>query len=153
MASYPIPLTHWSLRDLSKILHKWFQAILAIDGGGISCETDLRSMSMDPTDDKSTLAQVMAWCRQKTSHYLSRCWPRSMSPYGVTRPQGFNQCLPRSMAGCQTSPSTKQWASTHCELLIIGQNCSRAWNSTLDKQKLYAISLLIVSTLLILPTT
>ena len=29
----------------------------------------------------------MAWCRQATSHYLSQCWPSSMSPYGVTRPQ------------------------------------------------------------------
>ena len=39
------------------------------------------------TDDKSTLVHVMAWCRQATSHYLSQCWPRSMSPYGVTRLQ------------------------------------------------------------------
>ena len=37
--------------------------------------------------DMSTLVQVMAWCCQATSHYLSQCWPRSMSPYGVTRPQ------------------------------------------------------------------
>ena len=44
-------------------------------------------MVLDLTDDKSTLVQVMAWCRQATSHYLSRCWPRSLSPYGVTRPQ------------------------------------------------------------------
>ena len=29
----------------------------------------------------------MAWCRQAASHYLNQCWPRSMSPYGVTRPQ------------------------------------------------------------------
>ena len=29
----------------------------------------------------------MAWCRQATSHYLSQCWPRSLSPFGVTRPQ------------------------------------------------------------------
>ena len=29
----------------------------------------------------------MAWCRQATSHYLSQRWPRSMSPYGVIRPQ------------------------------------------------------------------
>ena len=35
----------------------------------------------------STLAQVMAWCCQATSHYLSQCWPRSLLPYGVTRPQ------------------------------------------------------------------
>ena len=31
--------------------------------------------------------QVMACCRQATSHYLNQCWPRSVSPYGVTRPQ------------------------------------------------------------------
>ena len=28
----------------------------------------------DLTDDKSTLVQVMAWCCQATSHYLSQCW-------------------------------------------------------------------------------
>ena len=49
-----------------------------------------RWMSLDLTDDKSTLVQVMAWCRQATSHYLSQCWPSSMSPYGVTRPQWVN---------------------------------------------------------------
>ena len=32
----------------------------------------------------------MAWCRQATSHYLSQCWPRSTSPYGVIRPQWVN---------------------------------------------------------------
>ena len=42
-------------------------------------------------DDKSTLVQVMAWCRQATSHYLTRCWPRSLPPYGVTRPQWVNK--------------------------------------------------------------
>ena len=36
----------------------------------------------------------MAWCHQATSHYLSQCWPRSVSPYGVTRPQWVNAwCL------------------------------------------------------------
>ena len=39
------------------------------------------------TDDKSTLAQLMAWCCQTTMHYPSQSWPRSMSPYGVIRPQ------------------------------------------------------------------
>ena len=29
----------------------------------------------------------MAWCCQATSHYLNQCWPRSPTPYGVTRPQ------------------------------------------------------------------
>ena len=44
-------------------------------------------MPMVPTDGKSTLVQVMAWCRQATRHYLSQCWSRSLSPYGVIRPQ------------------------------------------------------------------
>ena len=38
----------------------------------------------------NTLVLVMAWCRQATGHYLSQCWPISLSPYGVTRPQWVN---------------------------------------------------------------
>ena len=60
------------------------------DGRGISCKIALRWMPLDLNDDKSTLVQVMAWCRQATSHYLSQCWPTFMSPYSVTRPQWFN---------------------------------------------------------------
>ena len=37
-----------------------------------------------------TLAQVMAWCRQATSHYLSQCWLKSVWPYDVNRPQWVN---------------------------------------------------------------
>ena len=50
-------------------------------------------MSLDFTDDQSTLVQVMAWWRQATSHYLSRCWPRSLSSYGVIRPQWVNSAI------------------------------------------------------------
>ena len=64
-----------------------FKPILVIDGWGICCEIALIWMSLDVTDDQSKLVPVMAWCRQATSHYLSQCWPRSLSPYGVTRPQ------------------------------------------------------------------
>ena len=41
-------------------------------------------------DEESTLIQVMAWCCQAKSHYLSQCWPRSVSRYGVSRPQWVN---------------------------------------------------------------
>ena len=47
-------------------------------------------MTQNSFDDKSTLVQVMAWCHQATSHYLSQCWPRFMLPYGVPRPQWVN---------------------------------------------------------------
>ena len=40
--------------------------------------------------DESTSVQVMAWYRQATSHYLHQCWPRSISPYVITRPQWIN---------------------------------------------------------------
>ena len=63
------------------------QGILVIDGWAIFCEIALIWMSVDFTDDQSTLVQVMAWCRRATSHYLSQCWPRTLTPYGVTRPQ------------------------------------------------------------------
>ena len=67
--------------------HIIFKQILVIDDWGISCECALIWMSLDFADDQLTLVQVMAWCRQATSHYLSQCWPRSLSPYGVTMPQ------------------------------------------------------------------
>ena len=50
----------------------------------------LRSVPQNITNEKSTLVQVMGWCRQVPSHYLSRSWPRSLSPYGITRPQWVN---------------------------------------------------------------
>ena len=52
-----------------------------------SCEIALRWMPQNTFDDKSTLVQVMALCHQVTSHYLSQCWPWSMSAYGITRLQ------------------------------------------------------------------
>ena len=61
-----------------------------IDGGGIPCGFVFRCKSLELTNAKSTLVQVMAWCRPATSHYLSQCWPASMSTYGVTRPQWVN---------------------------------------------------------------
>ena len=71
----------WNFRSLI------FQIISVIDGWVISFEFALIWLSMELNGDKSTLVQVMAWCRQATSHYLSQCWLRSLSPYGVTRPQ------------------------------------------------------------------
>ena len=53
--------------------HEIIKQILVIDGWGISCEMVLIWMSLDFTDDQSTLVQVMAWCCQAPSHYLSQC--------------------------------------------------------------------------------
>ena len=75
-----------------KVNFRWviFKLILVVNDWGMSCETALIWMSLDHIYGELTLVQTMAWCRQATSHYLSQCWPRSLSPYGVTRPQWFN---------------------------------------------------------------
>ena len=48
----------WNFRY---VIFKW---IFVIAGWGISCEIVLILMSLDFTDDQSTLVQVMAWCHQ-----------------------------------------------------------------------------------------
>ena len=98
--SLPPGKCEWNFRYVT---FKW---ISVIDGWGISCEIALLWMSLNFTDDQSTLVQVMAWCRQATSHYLSQCWPRSMSPYGVTRPQCVNSVSPGDAIWHQRAWST-----------------------------------------------
>ena len=89
-----VSLTHSPLGNLNDIFrHVILKQILVIDGWGTSCEIALGWMSLNLTDDKSTLVQVMAWCRQATCHYLSQCWPRSLLPCGVTRRQWVNEML------------------------------------------------------------
>ena len=67
-----------------------FKLTLVNGGWGISYQIALRWMPLDLTDDKSTLVQVMAWCCQATSHYLSQCWPdlcrhmASLGPHELT---------------------------------------------------------------------
>ena len=51
--------------------HVIFKQILVIASWSISYEIALIWISPDFTDDQSTLFQVMVWCRQVTSHYLS----------------------------------------------------------------------------------
>ena len=105
----------WNFRYLTS------QIISVIDGWGISCKLALRWTSLDLTDDKSTLVQVMACCLTASSHYLSQCWPRSLSPYGVTRPQWvINQptvpaCL---FADVYFSTWQKKINFNHCQNLM-----------------------------------
>ena len=68
-----------------------FNRVLLIGIFRSSHDNALRWMSWDLPDDKSRLVQVMACCRQATSHYLSQSWLSSLSPYGVTRPQWVKQ--------------------------------------------------------------
>ena len=64
-----------------------FEPISWIDTSSANSKIFVRWMPQNSTDDKSTLVKVMTWCRQATSHFLSQCWPISLSPHDVTRPQ------------------------------------------------------------------
>ena len=57
----------------------------------------------------------MAWCRQATNHYLSQCWPSSMSPSGVTRPQWVKNAL---LWHCTQNTTTVCYQNT-CTLLVL----------------------------------
>ena len=74
---------------------------------GISWEIALSWMSLDFSDNKSALVQVMAWCRQATSHYLNQCWRSSPTPYGVTRLQWVKRFSLESAASFSIITSNK----------------------------------------------
>ena len=96
-----------------------FKPLLVSDIVSISSEIAIRWMPHewhDLTDDNSTLVQVMAWCHQATSHYLSQCWPRSLLPYGITRPQWVNLLIgPHCTA--------LQWQRNGSTLLVEVMDC------------------------------
>ena len=64
-----------------------FELIWGTDILSTFCGIGIGWMPHDPFDDKSTLVQIMAWCRKATSHYLNQCLPWTMSRYGVTKPR------------------------------------------------------------------
>ena len=115
--------------------------------------------SLDFIDDQSTLVQVMAWCPQETSQYLSQCWPRSMSPYGVTstRPQWVNWDNDKhDLKGEVRQVPTKGWArgvwcmktnafrtcGSHYGLNISRLGCGKVKTST---RNLWGIGMIYIS--------
>ena len=61
----------------------------------------------------STLVQVVAWCHQAKSHYLSQSWPISLSPNGVTRPQWVNWTLANKFTSLQWRHNDYDSVSNH----------------------------------------
>ena len=60
-----------------------FKCNIIIDILNISSWILYRQIPQVHVVHKSTLVQVMVWCHQATNHYLSQCWPRSMSAIWV----------------------------------------------------------------------
>ena len=93
-----------------------------IDSWGISCKIALMWMPLDLADDRSTMVQVMAWCRQAASHYLSQCWPGFLLPHGVTRPQWVKGLCTKQT---QSSPIiTPRILNHRCHSLLHPNSCA-----------------------------
>ena len=79
--------TYWFLNSLApgrsenNFEYVIFKPILQINIFSTSYKIALMWMPQSPIHAKSTLVQVMAWCRQATSHYLNQCWPRFVTTY------------------------------------------------------------------------
>ena len=124
-----IPLQPGGLRDKKVI----FNLTLLIDIFKSSHDNVLKWMPQDLTDDKSTLVQVMAWCRQATSHCLNQCWPML---YGITRPKWVNSSktgygwMDSQFKFKALSKLVNLWAVTHPlvwwpELLPVRWKCQK----------------------------
>ena len=101
-------VTHWSLRDLGEIFKMQFSILFCWFASSdlLMIINAFSRVPRDLGDDKSALVQVMAWCCQVTSHYLSQCWPIFMSPYGITRPQWVINSVPHTL-GYRITVSTR----------------------------------------------
>ena len=77
VASFTKKVNQWlakrPLRTNGHLANRWLTSLV-------------KEATGDLTYEKSTLVQVMAWCCQATSSYQSQCWPRPLSPFGITRP-------------------------------------------------------------------
>ena len=138
-----------------------------INGLRLSYEIAVRWISLDLYDsNKSILVQVMVWCRQATSHHLNQCWPGSMTPYVITRPQWVkfiyttNPSLPFDEGPaavtmlfeikCSRSPSDSStilplilcwFYQGHFEMWIFHYREADSANIVVTRQLLYTLSL------------
>ena len=71
---YDWSLTCWPLRNTKVISQVLFFSISFFQLISLTLHVAYVPQNLN---DKSTLVQVMAWCRQAPSHYLNQCWPRS----------------------------------------------------------------------------
>ena len=102
-------------------------------------EISHRWMPQNTFDDKSPLVQVMACFHQAASHYLSQCWPRSISPCGIIRPQGvketkanlvdvwYNKNVIITTKHCLQFYFLKYWLNSHSLIPISWKKILHIW--------------------------
>ena len=94
---------------------------------------------------KSTLVQVMAWCRQAPSHYLNQCWSCSVPLYSITSIQWVNNPLSNWLFDIQWQnlrlfschPSVNVSLCPTCLLLISLATCYPYFTTQLGTKGLF----------------
>ena len=113
-----------------------------IDGWGIS----LRNYTQVSGPHGWLVQAMTSWC-QATSHNLSQCWPSSMSPYGIDRPQWIklyisNWVLLHSFV--YTSGHCRRWRSRMEVKIMAGSlfvHCKIAYFYSVAAEKWLIVSL------------
>ena len=72
------------------------------------------------------ILQSMAWCHQAASPYLSQCWPGSVRPYVISRPQWFNSLGPSDAIWWHRSGSTLVQVMACC-LMAPNHYLNQCW--------------------------
>ena len=97
----------------------------------------LRWMPLHLIDDKSTLVQVMACCRQATSHYRSQCWPRSM-PQGITI--GLNElCVATRLWSIQNPAHDETTPLESRQYSLIGTQTKSVWHACIHFREIIGV--------------
>ena len=82
-----------------------FQCIFFNEKVGILIKISYKFLLKGPIDNKLAFVQVMALHQIVASYYMNRCWPRSMTAYGISRPHWVNTLRPRQN-GCHFADDT-----------------------------------------------
>ena len=97
----------------------------------ISCTITLSEQN--PTDEDIILLQSISWCRQATRHYISQCWPRSMTAYGATRQKYLKQFMNNTLSEKLDAFQNNHDITVILEHNILKINTSRISSSYIDK--------------------
>ena len=113
--------------------------IQSISSWSSPCEFALKGTPQNVTKEKSTLVQVMAWCRHRApSHYVRQCWHRSVSRNGVNMPQCVNHRSTAKFHEVSSAILKNVFWST--------KTCSEAWPKIL-KNMIFSVNIVPVDKL------
>ena len=124
-----------------KVNFRWviFKLILVVNGFKISCETALIWVSLDHAYDKSTLVQVISWCRQATSITWANVDPdlcHHMASLGHNELRYCCYCINGEQCNCINSLWPYGVLVLDMGRHLVGKWLADSWHGTIIRTKL-----------------